>query len=165
MIETHAEKTTRKPLSWLSVTLLFAGAGLVLLVGLAFYSFGSIGSAVAYVSGERLLLDRCSKSFGEVRPGERPLLRFDLTNTSDRAIAVLGARTQCTCLFAEGLPLSIPPGSRRAFHVAVKTGSRVGKLQEPIQLYTDFPGQRELRLTVHGRILSSAAQPSREESR
>jgi hypothetical protein len=151
-----------KSISWLVMTLIFTGAGLSCLVGFAFYSFGSIGSALAYTAGNALIADRSSKTFGNVQQGERPVITFNVTNNSERQITILGAKTQCTCVFAEELPLSVPARSRRSLNIAVETDSRDGEVREPILLFTDYPDQNELRLVVGGRVVRAGGQPGQK---
>lgn len=154
--KTESVQTRKKPLSWLAMTLIFTNVGLLFLAALAFYSFGSLGSALNYLGGNQLIVDRFSKSFGEVAQGQRPTVVFELTNASDRKITILGKKTNCTCIIAEDLPLSIPPGSRRSFKISVTTSSKKGLVQEPISLFTDFPAQPKVELRVAGRVLSSS---------
>jgi hypothetical protein len=170
MTTTESAQVRKKPLSWLAQTLIFTNAGLLCLVSFAFYSFGSVDSALAYVRGDRLMADARSRSFGEVEKGQHASVVFELANTSDREINVLGARTGCTCLFAEGLPLPVPPRSRRSIRIAVRTDGRAvarsvdGRIREAVGLYTDFPGQPEVELHVLGRVSSSQGQPDKPAS-
>jgi Protein of unknown function (DUF1573) len=151
-------------LSWLARTLVFFGAGLLLLVGSALYFFGSLGSALAYLTSSGLTADRSSKSFGEVKQGERVRIMFHLTNRSDQRITVVGAKTKCTCVVAEALPMVVPAGSRCSINVAVNTDSREGEIREPVQFFTDFPDQRELRLSVEGRVLAPEAKSGQKKT-
>jgi len=165
MIGAETAQVPQKRLSWTARTLALTGVGLLFGLSLASYCFGSLGSALAYLKGDRLLADRRSQSFGEVERGQRPVVSFGLTNASDRKITILGAKTQCTCVFAEDLPLTIPPRSRRSVKVAVRTDSREGAIQEPIYLFTDFPKQPRVELRVLGRVSGPGTQPSKTRSR
>jgi len=155
MTETESVQTRKKPISWLAMTLTFTSTGLLFLVALALYAFGSFGSALSYLKGDRLMVDSHLKSFGEVKQGQRPSLVFELTNTSNRSITILGAKTKCTCVLTENLPLSVPPWNRRSIKLAIKTDSRNGSIQEPVQLFTDFSGQPEVELGVLGHVTTS----------
>ena len=167
MTTTESAQIRKKPLSWLVQTLIFTSAGVLCLVALALYSFGSIGSALSHLRGDRLIADARSRSFGEVERGQRAGVVFELANTSDREINVIGAKTGCTCLSAEGLPLPVPPRSRRSIRIAVRTDGRTvvrlvgGRIRESVHLYTDFPGQPEVELQVLGRVSSSHGQPDK----
>jgi hypothetical protein len=155
----------KKRLSWAALTLVFTGVGALFGLALALYCFGSLGSALAYLEGDRLIADSFSRSFGEVQPGERPTLTFELTNTSDRKITILGAKTLCTCVFAENLPLSVPARSRRSINVAVKTDSRKGPIRESVYLFTDSPKQPQVELHVLGRVAASGGEPAKTQSK
>jgi len=159
MTKMEPVQAAKKPLPWLAPTLILTIAGLLFLAVAALYYFGSVSSALAYLSGDRLLADRRSESFGEVDQGQRLTIRFALANTSRREIRVLGAKTRCTCVFAEDLPLSVPPTGRRAIKIAVNTDSLIGPIRQPIFLYTDFPGQSKVELLVVGRVRASGARP------
>ena len=82
----------KKRISWTAKTLAFIGVGLLFGLALASYCFGSLGSAYAYLKGDRLIADRRWQSFGEVERGQRPVVRFGLTNASDRKITILGRK-------------------------------------------------------------------------
>jgi hypothetical protein len=138
---------------WIAKTFVFAGAGVVLGLCLSFYYFGSLGSALAYAKGDRLIPDRRVGTFGTVERGRSPVVAFDLTNTSRQRITILGAKTLCTCVLVEDLPLTVPPMTRRSISVAVDTKARNGPVQEPVYLFTDFPSQAKLELAVRGRVL------------
>jgi hypothetical protein len=165
MTTTESVQTGKKPLSWLAMTLIFTNAGLLFLVALALYAFGSFGPALDYLKGDRLMADRSSRSFGEVEQGQRLTIVYELTNASGREITILGAKTNCTCVFAEELPLSVPPRSRRAIKIAVNTDSRDGLIQESISLFTDFPRQPVVELRVLGRVSSSTGQPGKSKTK
>lgn len=162
MIGTEIAQVKQKGLSWMAMTLLLTNFGLLLGIVLAWYWFGSVGSALAYLKGDRLIADRYSVSFGEAEQGQRPVVTFGVKNTSNRKITIVGAKTLCTCIFAENLPLSIPPRNRCSIRVAVKTASRDGPIHESIDLYTDFPEQPKLELVVLGRVSTRSGEQAGE---
>ncbi len=165
MTKTNAAHTRKKPISWLAMTSILATAGLLILVALALYTFGSFGAAMDYLEGDRLIADRSSRSFGEVEQGQRPTAVFELANASDREITILGARTLCTCIVAQDLPLSVPSRGRHSIKIAISTDSRDGLIEEPIYLFTDFPAKPRLELRVVGRVLASGGQPVQSRSK
>jgi hypothetical protein len=165
MTEAGVTKARATRVSWTAMTLSFISIGLIVSLTLAFCCFGSIPSAVAYLQGDRLIANRYLQSFGEVEQGQHAVVTFELTNASSREITILGARTLCTCVFAEDLPLSIPPRIRRTISVAIKTDSREGPIQQPVYLFTDLPAQPEIELRVRGHILSPGGQPGKSNSR
>jgi len=165
MTGTAMAQVQKRRLSWMALTLVFTSVGLLFSLTMALSRFGSLGSALAYLEGQRLIADRRSVSFGEVEQGHRPVVTFELMNTSERNISILGAKTLCTCVLVENVPLSLPPKSRRAIQVAVKTDSRTGPIDETIYLFTDFPKQPKLGLSVRGQILGSRESPRKAASK
>ncbi len=105
--ETAAPK--KKALSWMGLTLILTNVGLLFIVLLALYSFGSFSAAMAYLRGDRLIADAYTQSVGIVGGGEQPAVFFKLTNMSNQAVEILGAKSSCTCLMMDQLPVVLPP--------------------------------------------------------
>jgi hypothetical protein len=103
-----------------------------------------------------LLVDAPVKSFGDAPSGRRVAVTFTLINRSSRAIRVLGATTPFCgrhgCLAYNGLPLDIPPLSRRDLVVLAET-REPGQFASELTLFSDAPGQPQALLTVNGRVL------------
>ena len=116
-------------------------------------SFGSLGAALAFARGARLLPDEFSKSFGTLEAGEEKTLVFNVSNWCNQPIKILGAHTSCTCISAEARSLVIPPGADRPLQVTVRSASRLGAVSESVLFYTDYPRQLRLVLSVRGRVV------------
>jgi hypothetical protein len=144
---------------WTKVT---AALTAILIVGLAIVAitrFGSIPTALAYVAGERLLVDSPSKSFGTVDAGAEPVVPFTVQNRSDHAVKIIGARTSCTCTIVANLPMTIPPGGSLDVPISVKTSRLKGQVSVTVRVYSDDPRRAELVLNVEGFIRTQTSPP------
>ncbi len=103
------------------------------------------------------------RNFGQLPEGGKMRLAFRLINEGDVPRHVLGAGASCGNLGCVGLrsPASfrfeVPPRSHRDLEVEV-TARKAGALEESMALFTDDPGQFEVRLTVRGRVVPASAQ-------
>jgi len=132
---------------------LLSSLALAFLAIWAWIEFGSISAALAYARGARLLPDAFAKSFGTLETGEERRVVFSVSNRCGRQINILGARTSCTCISAEALPLVVPPGYSRPLQLTVRSASRLGTVNEKVLFYTDYPRQLRLVLSVTGRVI------------
>lgn len=153
MILENAKKAGSKFWSWLVMTLTLSIVALAVLAVWAVFQFGSIGNALSYSAGQRLIPDSTTRSFGNLwRGGESRTVIFRLTNFARRPITLVGARSQCTCAaVSTSLPLTIPPSEARPLAVRVRP-TNPGTRRETIRVYTDDPSQPELPLQVVGQI-------------
>jgi hypothetical protein len=146
-------KTIQVKLStWTKAT---AAIGIILIVCVwivAVLLFGSTSAALAFLDGERLLVDSRSKSFGTVDPGLDQSVRFSLTNWTGQPVTIVGFQASCSCTMATDLPLSIPDGGTRFVSVAVKTAKLTGDFVATVRLFTDASSLPEVRLRVAGRF-------------
>jgi len=135
----------------LSVTALLAVLGLVGLALGASAEFGSIPSALSYLRGARLIPLCYSMQAGTVARGEEPVLEFNLRNWSDKPLAILGARSTCTCLGLGEFPLRVPPHETRSLRVRLRTKRRKpGPISERVRIYTNEKRSDALTLAVTG---------------
>jgi len=139
--------------SWAALTVVLAGITLASFAAWAYLGFGSIGLAIGYLAGERLMLDGRNKSFGELSPGKKCSIVFHVTNRADRAITLLGAETFCTCLLVENLPRRLRVGETYSLQFELRAGSSSGEISQQIRLYTDYSMQSTIHLSIRGRVL------------
>jgi hypothetical protein len=137
------------------MTVIFTNVGLAFVVACALLWFGSVASALAYLGGDRLLVDARSKSFGPVERGRTASVVFRFANASKSPITLMGVSSSCACAFAEGLPGTIGPGAERRVKVAIQTQNKVGRVTEKLRFYSDRPGQSEIDVTVAGYVVNS----------
>ena len=149
---TSSSTRDKKPLSWMATTLICTNLALLCLVGWAWFHFGSIRRALDYASGERLLVDSKTKSFGTVEVGARPTIRFRLTNMSDRTINLIGSVSTCSCVVAANLPASVASGRDFEFEVSVKTSAQSKDVAQMVTLQTDQIGDPSIRFRIVGHV-------------
>jgi len=139
--------------SWLFTTILFLNITFLCLAFCAYGLFGSIDSAIRFVAGWGLFVDHASVSFGTAEPNQRRTVSFLLRNRGTAPIRVLGCRTSCTCVVPDQIPFSIAPGKTSQFRVSIiHMPGKSGRIHLPVNLYTDSPNQRELALSIEGRV-------------
>lgn len=139
--------------SWLGWTLIFMLAGLVLLVSLSYLFFSSPRTALAYLSGERLITVATSKSFDSLEVGKSVVVRFPIDNLTGRTVVLIGGSSSCTCTRLEHLPKTIRKGSRSFLEVTIHGDSgKIGPVSLPVQIYTDCPGKDQLIFHIEGTI-------------
>ena len=81
--------------------------------------FGSIGAAMTFFSGQRLVVDSPSKFAGSVKEGDFAEVSFRLSNFSAQGIRVIGAKSSCSCLAILDLPVSIESWESKQIRVLV----------------------------------------------
>ena len=94
---------------------------------------------------------------GAVPAGELRKVAFRAVNRDEsRPARVLGVEQHCDlqgCIFWRGAPTTIPPGGEATVEVEWK-GVNPGRLVQHFPVYTDCPGQAEVRLTISGDVIS-----------
>jgi hypothetical protein len=86
------------------------GGALLLAAPLAwgYWQFGSLASTLAYLNGERLLVDPATPSFGVAKRGEERDVQVTIRNRTGKDVKILGAKSTCGCMvMAEQFPISI----------------------------------------------------------
>lgn len=152
MAETETTRARSKSLSWTAMTLIFANTGLGVLVVVAVYMFGSIESALGYLRGDRLIPEVRSKSFGLISGHADLLIPIRIKNLLRRPVRVLGAKTSCTCVVIDNLPMTLPPTSVSAIRVRVRPSVKSGQVTESIRIITDYKDQAYLDITLTGEV-------------
>jgi len=162
-----ARKGKVRPLvDWLlepfRATSLLTAFGIMVVLVLGLYRFGSLAAAFQYIAGERSIVDGQTKSFGSLATGERSLVRFRLTNVSTRPIKLLGLQSTCACTVATNIPASIGPSSSFDLDVQVSPPLRPGALKETLTVFSDSPGRPSLPLFVVGRVTNHDPEATNE---
>ncbi len=152
----------RSVLRWISISVGLAGLALVLLSVWASATLGSVGAALAYLGGERILVDAYSKSFGTIGLGAERTITFVITNATDRPVKLVGAMTSCTCLRAVELPITVSPkGGSRAVRFIYRGAQKPVQVLEKLRIFTDHPLHRWVDVTVKGSVASPTVLRSR----
>src|SRR5579875_2090125 len=129
----------------------------------AWATFGTSSSALAYLSGRRLLVDAPSRSVGTLVEGQTRRIQFVIMNYTDHPIELVGAGSSCTCTMAEDLPLTIPVSGRRPITVAVKAGTKQGKFSESVAVFTDDRNHPSMYLKIKGYVSPGHGEGPRGE--
>jgi Protein of unknown function (DUF1573) len=163
--DTEETANKKKPLSWTVLTLIITSIGLGSIAAVAIYVFGSIGSALAYFRGDRLIADAYTRSVGTVSAGEQHAVFFKIRNMSNQAVKIVGADSSCTCVVADQLPVNVPPHGVFRLRIGVHPKkSQPGQIAEHVSLITDLESQQRLNLKISGRTVArsgpSTAKPA-----
>ena len=75
-----------------------AASLLTALAGLAWWRFGSVAVGLAYLRGERLVIEPRVVELGEGRPDERRDVVIRIINLTDRPVRLLGSSATCQCI-------------------------------------------------------------------
>ena len=142
----------RKTTSWLMLTFICTNIIVALVLVFAMMWFGSLASALAYLAGERLIVDTRSKSFGTIEMGKGATLTFHVTNYSGRPITILGSESSCSCVVTSDLPKRILPGERGDLRIDFRNRSLSGWISERATFFTDNPSQTRLILSIRGNV-------------
>jgi len=152
----------RRTLSDVAVSLVATLLPVALIVsGLMFATvlrFGTIGSAIAALRGETLIVQPASQWIGVVRPGQKVALTYALTNLSSRPTRLLGSRVSCTCTAPDRLPMTLGPRETRVFHVMFTapnwepTNSEEAEFRDELVVYTSDPSHPQIRLSLAGKM-------------
>ena len=88
--------------------------------------FGSLSQAVAWSSGNRVLVVPRVIDVGTVTSGDKVDFQIKVKNASDNPVTLLGSTSSCTCLLTADLPITIAAGESVQIPVtlAVKGDSR-----------------------------------------
>ena len=98
-----------------------------------------------------------NRDLGPVAVGELRKVAFRAINHDDsRPARILGIEQHCDiqgCIIWRGTPTTLPPSGEATFEVEWK-GMKPGRLVQQFPVYTDCPGQAEVRLTISGDVIS-----------
>ena len=105
----------------LFVSLLGIVGSLLVIVALfaiwSYVTYGDIRSGWLWFSGYKLVAEQYRIDLGEVPAGESKPITFRLRNLTGEPVLILGVETDCSCLAASELPVTIPPRKTWDFEV------------------------------------------------
>ncbi len=121
----------------------------------AWGGFDWIRVAYGYITGETILVDSHTKSFGVIPPGGSVTVTFKLTNLGHDAIRIVGCRSGCPCMVPDDLPFVLHSKESRDFTVSIGASenvrtSSVKTRRLRLTLFTTNPSQSQIPLTVSG---------------
>jgi hypothetical protein len=150
-------KSTRraKPLV-LTISVVLISIELIFLAVWSIHEFGSISAGIAYLNGDRLLVDSNIVSFGDLRKGDYQTVELQLDNRADYSIGIRGVQGSQICSVLRRFPIAISPSGRAIIPIAVQPGV-TGAIEERILLFTSDKRQPFIRVTVRGTVHQSVA--------
>jgi hypothetical protein len=132
-------------LKWLGAVAVF----LVATTGVGTLVFGSLDVAVAKLRGESLGTDPTVLDFGTGKSGELLSTKVTVRNYTGKPVRLIGGTSDCSCLTTQDMPITIEPGSSANIAVKLKVpAANRGQMNRWIELFTDCPQQRTVRLTA-----------------
>lgn len=116
-------------------------------IGYAAYCSGSIGSALSFLSGQRIFVDP-KIDLGKVRCGENVNAKIEVNNSSGKSVSVVGARKSCGCIGLEAFPVEVKAGSTYPLGLVIQIPEKSTKFAQFIELYIAEEGQSFVPFSV-----------------
>lgn len=127
---------------------LAASAILAVLSVASYWSLGSLEAGVSYLRGNRLFLDQHTRDLGIVDAGTHEVA-FRVKNLSSQPVQIVGAKTSCSCVVAEDLPVTIEPSASLLLRIRVQIDDRRGsRYSQTMQLITDRGVEPAMAVTM-----------------
>jgi len=129
---------------------------LLLLIGLgvADRAFGSIRGAVAWLRGVIVYPEQSVIELGFVEPLEGHEVVVPVRNLSGERFTVIGAKTDCGCLVAGGLPVIVEPRSVSSFTVVVTPRPSDAQFERSVSIFVNFDTPPVV-VRIRGRVQES----------
>ena len=137
------------------ITLLMTLAFLALIAGYGRHRYGSVSASLAYLRGERLLVDKPYQAIGGVHPGGQVVVRYAVTNESEHSVNLIGMTCSCTCTIVENLPKTLGASETKIVSARVNLAEGKTDVSGAIRLYTDDPHSPEIPLAFSVRAAKS----------
>jgi len=126
---------------------------LAVIVGVGIFVFGSSEAAIARLRGESLRVTPAVLGLGSGTPGTLLTTLVTVRNYTSHPVRLIGGTSDCSCITTQNMPVTIEPGDSTTIGVKMKVPSaNAGQLTRWVELFTDCPNQRTLRLTVGCRV-------------
>jgi Protein of unknown function (DUF1573) len=145
------KKTEHYTHAW--IILLLFGTTISVFLVLSWAYYGSVRLGILAIAGKQLVSEVGELSVGTLEVGEQRVLVFHLRNLTGRPINIVGSQSKCTCTSAEKLPLVVPPGGRLPLRVTYRA-DKAANVNETMRLFTDSERNRQLVLSVSGRVIA-----------
>ncbi len=116
-------------------------------------AFGSPAAAVARLRGESLGVSPNTLDFGSGKPGEVLTASLTVWNYSSQPVRLIGGTSDCSCITTADMPVTVPQGESATISVFLKVPAATnGELNRSVELFTDCPNHRTIRLTAGCRV-------------
>ena len=129
----------------------------VIISGLGMWShfrYGSLRLGLSAAVGRELSVENSRLSFGSLDLHKQKVVSFSLHNLSNRPTTIIGSQSNCSCTYAQQLPIVIPARGHRSISISY-TASTPGEVNEQIRLFTDNRTVPQIVLTVTGRNIDN----------
>ena len=148
----------RKIAVWVGCSLISIAIALAMIAGWGHFAYGSARAFPAIVRGQHFIAEPSVINAGALRPGTRQQVEIELTSLSSQAIAIIGMRSNCTCVQADEFPFELPSGDRRKFRLWVRPLEKQAgtTFSQSIDLYPGTPGPPVV-VTVKGTVSKQSA--------
>jgi hypothetical protein len=137
---TEAIKTYR--LALISFFAIFCATSLV-----AYFIYGSFGSALARLRGDKLVYEQFI-DYGTGTSGVTIEQEITVMNYSDEPIKLVGGTSDCSCVMHLSLPVTINPGQSERILIAIKPQGDSGLFTRKATVYTDSKDIPRLSFTL-----------------
>lgn len=127
---------------------------IVAVLAWGYWEFGSLANTLAYLNGERLLVNPIALSCGEGRPGEMRELSFTIENCTRDEVQILSNTSTCSCVSTDRLPLKVPAGATHKMTVKVGFGRKTGGFEHQVSYYTDSEYLPAFMIEIRGKVIA-----------
>lgn len=151
---------TSKRKKWFIILAPVCGSMVLILALLAgsWAMFGSPGTGIRYLQGERLLVTPTRLSAGQGSQGTREIVRIVVRNHTGSDVTLLGGQASCSrCLTLSNLPQTIPTGQILELEIEVKFLGQSGPFVQEYVLFTSYPACPQLRVAISGAVTEQPA--------
>jgi hypothetical protein len=127
------------------------GSGMLLIAaGAGTYYFGSLHRAVAYVRGERLMIDPAVVEVGPAGAREIHSVSITVQNWSKRPVALVGTVGDCSHTVDVDFPVMVPPGGHSVIPLRIFFPDSPGGFRRAGALLTNHPDHPRVGFTIAG---------------
>jgi hypothetical protein len=133
----------------------FVGLAVLLFAMICLYAYlrsGNIAYLLPYLNGQRVFVHPADVKFGQKAPNETIDLPVELSNRSARALTILGAQMQCSCVSTDTFPISVAPGRAHTLSIKVHLPASEGPFEQQIIFFTDHTDVSQFRVHVSGDV-------------
>jgi hypothetical protein len=109
--------------------------------------FGSWNNAVSYYQGNSIAVEDSILRLDNVKKNSLKECVFNLKNLHLYPVRILGALPSCACTTTEDVPFVIGSNETHQFKLKVDIPDKDGPFASEIQLFTDDPRQKKIKLT------------------
>lgn len=110
---------------------------------------GSWGAFVALARGESVLIEPATLTL-DLKPNSEHEFVFTVRNLRSEPVQIVGARTGCTCVTTQTMPLELPAYGSITLTGKVFTDDSPDEFHQPVTFYAEAGGLVELPVLIAG---------------